>query len=30
MYFAMFVVLMLVAYVPALSEFLPRWFGLIE
>jgi tripartite ATP-independent transporter DctM subunit len=30
MYLAMFVVLMLVAYVPALSEFLPRWFGLIE
>ncbi|MEJ2298726.1 MAG: TRAP transporter large permease [Woeseiaceae bacterium] len=30
MYLAMFVVLMLVAYVPALSEFLPRWYGLIE
>ena len=30
MYLAMFAVLMLVTYVPALSEFLPRWFGLID
>jgi len=30
MYLAMFVVLMLVTYVPALSEGLPRWFGLID
>ena len=30
MYFAMFVVLLLVTYVPALSEFLPRFFGLID
>lgn len=30
MYFAMFAVLMLVTYVPGLSEFLPRWFGLID
>ncbi len=30
MYLAMFVALMLVAYVPALSEALPRFFGLID
>lgn len=30
MYFAMFVVLMLVTYVPAMSEALPRFFGLYE
>jgi tripartite ATP-independent transporter DctM subunit len=30
MYFAMFVVLMLVTYFPQLSEFLPRLFGLLE
>ena len=30
MYLAMFVALMLVTYVPELSEALPRWFGLIE
>ena len=30
MYCAMFVVLMLVTYLPQLSEFLPRLFGLIE
>lgn len=30
MYVAMFVALMLVTYVPALSESLPRWFGLID
>ena len=30
MYAAMFVVLILVTYVPELSEFLPRWFGLID
>lgn len=29
MYFAMFVVLMLVTYVPAISEWLPRYFNLI-
>lgn len=28
MYLAMFVVLMLVTYIPAISEFLPRYFGL--
>jgi tripartite ATP-independent transporter DctM subunit len=28
MYAAMFVVLMLVTYIPAISEFLPRYFGL--
>ena len=30
MYFAMFVVLILVTYVPELSEALPRYFGLID
>jgi TRAP-type C4-dicarboxylate transport system permease large subunit len=30
MYFAMFVVLMLVTYIPAFSEFLPRYFGLMD
>lgn len=30
MYIAMFIALMLVTYVPALSEFLPRYFGLID
>jgi tripartite ATP-independent transporter DctM subunit len=30
MYAAMFVVLMLITYIPALSEALPRFFGLIE
>jgi tripartite ATP-independent transporter DctM subunit len=30
MYAAMFIVLMLVTYIPALSEFLPRYFGLID
>lgn len=30
MYFALFVALMLVTYIPAISEFLPRYFGLIE
>lgn len=30
MYFAMFAVLMLVTYVPAISEFLPRYFGLLD
>jgi tripartite ATP-independent transporter DctM subunit len=30
MYLAMFIVLLLVTYVPELSEFLPRWFGLID
>ncbi len=30
MYFAMFVVLMLVTYIPAISEGLPRYFGLIK
>ncbi len=30
MYLAMFLALMLVAYVPALSEALPRYFGLID
>jgi tripartite ATP-independent transporter DctM subunit len=30
MYAAMFVVLMFVTYFPALSEFLPRYFGLID
>ncbi len=30
MYLAMFVVLMLVTYVPALSEALPRYFGLVD
>jgi len=30
MYFAMFVTLMLVTYVPELSEALPRFFGLID
>lgn len=29
MYFAMFVVLMLVTYIPAISEWLPRYFNLI-
>lgn len=28
MYLAMFIVLMLVTYIPAISEFLPRFFGL--
>ena len=30
MYAAMFIVLVLVTYVPEISEFLPRWFGLID
>ncbi|MGB5334937.1 MAG: TRAP transporter large permease [Woeseiaceae bacterium] len=30
MYLALFVALMLVTYVPAISEFLPRYFGLID
>jgi tripartite ATP-independent transporter DctM subunit len=30
MYLAMFVVLMLVTYIPWISEFLPRYFGLIN
>jgi TRAP-type C4-dicarboxylate transport system permease large subunit len=30
MYLALFVALLLVTYVPAVSEFLPRYFGLIE
>lgn len=30
MYFAMFIVLILVTYIPALSEALPRYFGLID
>ena len=30
MYFAMFVVLILVTYIPELSEALPRYFGLID
>ena len=30
MYFAMFVVLMLVTYIPWISEALPRYFGLIK
>ena len=30
MYFAMFAALMLVTYVPEISEFLPRYFGLID
>jgi len=30
MYIAMFVVLMLVTYIPGLSEWLPRFFGLME
>jgi TRAP-type C4-dicarboxylate transport system permease large subunit len=30
MYVAMILALMLVAYVPALSEALPRFFGLID
>ncbi|MBT8108912.1 MAG: TRAP transporter large permease [Gammaproteobacteria bacterium] len=30
MYFAMFVVLILVTYIPAFSEALPRYFGLID
>jgi TRAP-type C4-dicarboxylate transport system permease large subunit len=30
MYFAMFVVLMLVTYAAGLSEALPRFFGLID
>jgi TRAP-type C4-dicarboxylate transport system permease large subunit len=30
MYAAMFVVLMLITYVPQLSESLPRFFGLID
>lgn len=29
LYFSMFVVLMLVTYIPAISEFLPRFFGLM-
>jgi len=30
LYLVMFIVLMLVTYVPAISEFLPRLFGLIK
>ena len=30
MYVALFVALMLVTYIPAFSEFLPRYFGLID
>ncbi|MCJ8319964.1 MAG: TRAP transporter large permease [Colwellia sp.] len=30
LYFAMFVALMLVTYIPAISEFLPRYFGLLK
>ncbi len=30
LYFAMFVALMLVTYIPAISEFLPKTFGLIK
>ncbi len=30
LYIAMFVALMLVTYIPAISEFLPRYFGLIS
>ena len=30
MYIAMFLALMVVSYVPEFSEFLPRFFGLID
>lgn len=30
MYVALFVALLLVTYVPSISEFLPRYFGLID